>query len=445
MATITQQPTLYNSAYTPNVWTISDIGTADRFVLSVYITGITDPVATFKQPTNPSGVAHFDVQKVLQSYLEPDFVEDTQFFTSTPGAHKLYQVRYGTETDNLVTYDGYSTTKHFVNAYDNWRVLNSDFSAFLPNPDEIICENTNINARYPSPLSFLTNYPSETYKVRSDEYKTLSFFTANTNIGPNWGPNEAPFFAHIQYYLNSVQVSEVVFTIGSGYGSDIRLNCQDMTTNITAANTITTMGVGPQNFTDAGITPPLHDAYTIHIHSYNNCLNTTIQDCNDFAEILADGYLGDIIYEADFEVVDDCTPFAPITVSFLNQYGCRDYYTFDRRNTKTVDTTRNSYTQTLGSWSAPEFEINQMGRGRTVFSSDAKTTMSLQTNWMTDEVASWLQELFISSSVNIYVDGQWEPCVITSQQYEQKTYSRNRMFQYDLNVEFANNQKIQRG
>ena len=71
--------------------------------------------------------------------------------------------------------------------------------------------------------------------------------------------------------------------------------------------------------------------------------------------------------------------------------------------------------------------------------------MSLQTHWLTDEVASWLQELFISSSVNIYVDGQWEPCVITSQQYEQKTYSRNRMFQYDLNVEFANNQKIQRG
>ena len=445
MATLLQEPNYYNAAYVPNVWTVDVLGTADRFVLSVYITGIAGPVATFKQPANPSGVAHFDVQKVLQSYLEPYFVEETQFFASTPGAHRTYQVRYGTETDNLVTYDGYSVTKHVINGYDNWRVLNSDLSNYLLNPDEITCENTNINARYLTPVSFLTNFPNETYKVRSNEYKTLSFFTQNTNIGPNWGPNEAPFFAHIQYFLNSVQVSEVVFTIGSGYGSDIRLNCQDMTTNITEANTITTMGVGPQNFTDAGINPPTHDAYTVHIHSYNNCIDTTIQDCQDFGEILSDGYLGDIIYEADFEVVNECSPFDPITVSFVNQYGVKDYYTFDRRNTRQLDTNRNDYSKTLGTWSEDVFSINQHNGGKTVFSAASTTRMSLQTNWMTDATSEWLQELFISSTINIYVDGKWEPCVINTRQYNQKTYARDRMFQHELEVEFANNQKIQRG
>jgi hypothetical protein len=155
--------------------------------------------------------------------------------------------------------------------------------------------------------------------------------------------------------------------------------------------------------------------------------------------------MGDLMYSATFDIVDACTPFDPITVSFLNQYGVKDYYTFDRRNTRTTDTDRNNYNKTLGSWSDATFSIDQTGRGKTVFSSFATTRMQLQTNWMDDDTSKWLEELFVSPSVMIYVDGQWEPCVITSKQYNQKTYSRDRMFQYDIEVEFANNKKIQRG
>ena len=45
----------------------------------------------------------------------------------------------------------------------------------------------------------------------------------------------------------------------------------------------------------------------------------------------------------------------------------------------------------------------------------------------------------------IYVDGQWEPAVITTQTYEEKTYARQQLFQHEITVKYANNQKIQRG
>ena len=441
MATIAQEPNKYNSAYVPNVWVLDNIGSADRYVLTVTING--SNVATFKQPANPAGVGIFDISKVLQSYLQTGFVEETQYAADTPGVFESYQVSYGTETGFEVAYDGLSDTKHVINAYDNWRVLNSDLTPFLPNPTDELCENSNINARYASPLRFLTNFPG-TYKVRSNEYKTLSFFARNTNIGPNWGPNEAPFFVLFTYYLNGSQVAQGVYTLSQFRGSSLRTNCQDMTVNISDDNAITTIGVGPQNQADAGISGNW-DSYKVEVYSYNNCMTTTIADCQDFGEILTDGYLGDVIYRADFVIEDACTAFDPITVSFMNQYGVRDYHTFDRRNTRTTTTSRNNYNKTLGSWSASSFSIDPVGRGKTTFSSEVVTNMTLSTNWMDDETSKWLEELFVSPSTMIYVDGAWEPCVITTTNYDQRTYARSSMFQHEIEVEFSNNKNIQRG
>ena len=123
----------------------------------------------------------------------------------------------------------------------------------------------------------------------------------------------------------------------------------------------------------------------------------------------------------------------------------KDYFTFDKRNTRQTVTERNTFTESLGSWNEPTFEINPNGRGIRTFSSNAKTSMTLSSDWMSDSVSQWLQELYQSPSVNIYVDGQWEPCNLISNTYIQKTYARNFLFQHDVQVEFANNQKIQRG
>ena len=445
MANIAQQPNTYNSAYVPNVWTIDGLAGADRYVLKVLINS--QVVATFKQPANPSGVGIFDVSKVLQSYLEPYFDENITKASDTPGAFLSYQVEASTETGNSPGAAVVSLTKHVINAYDNWRVLNSDLSSFLPNPTDILCEsNSNVNARYTSPLSFLTNFPG-TYTVKEDEYHTLSFFARNTNIGPNWGPNEAPFFVSIKYYnAAGTQVTQGAYAIANNTGSTLRANCQDMTTNITDTNSITTIGVGPQNQTAGGITwDNTWASYKVEVYSYNHCMTTTIADCNDISEIISDGYLGDVIYTATFNVDYSCEKFTPITVSFINQYGVKDYFTFTKRNTKRVGTKRNEYTKPVGSWSSTTFSIDPHERGRTVFSSTSDTEMTLSTNWMEDNVSEWLRELYSSPSVMIYTDGQWEPVVITTATYDEKTYSRDQLFQHTMTVKYANNQKIQRG
>ena len=178
--TIAQQPNQNNAAYAKNVWVLSGLGTADRYVLRVKVGG--SVVATFKQPANPVGEGFFDVSKILQSYLATDFVEEIVHATDTHEVHLTYQIDYGSETGQTVTIDGTSAERYVINAYGDWRDVNMDLSDFIPEPTAELCESTgNTNARYTSMYNYLTNYPGN-YKVRSDEYKTLSFYNRIGNF-----------------------------------------------------------------------------------------------------------------------------------------------------------------------------------------------------------------------------------------------------------------------
>ena len=444
MASITQYPNVFNSAYVPNVFVVDGIGTADRYVLQVR-SGNT-VLSTFKQPPNAAGVGIFDVQRVLQSYLDSQiFVEETSKLAQTAGALFRYNVLYGTETGNATSVSSQGVTYNVINAYDGWRVLNSDYTPFVPVPTTFECETgQDIAVSYSTQYDFLTNYPG-TIPVSATDWRTLSFInfvpaTENDNIVYN----KAPFWVRITSTLNGAAADDIVYAISAVNGLPIRTDCNDGTETFTNATRIGTVGVGPQNIAPLLTNP--YDAYRVSIYSYDVCIGTTIQDCTDYSEIIGDGYLGDVIYQKEFTVTDAiCQRFEPIQLSFINQWGIKDYFTFDKRNTEQVTTQKNNFVKPLGTWNTDSFTISSHGRGKTTFSSTAKTTVTMQSDWMSDEVSEWLQELYQSTNVNIYIDGVWEPCNILTSNYTQKTYARNQLFQHDVQVEFANNQKIQRG
>jgi hypothetical protein len=293
-------------------------------------------------------------------------------------------------------------------------------------------------------FQYLTNYPG-TIPVANTDWHTLSFIndipaTENDNI--SW--NKAPFWVRITTTQDGAACDDVVYAISTVNGNTVRTDCNAGTVTFTNANRIATVGVGPRNI--ASLLVSSYNAYQVRIYSYDACVGTTIQDCTDYSEILADGYLGDVIFQKSFTVTDAiCQRFEPIQLSFINQWGVKDYFTFDKRNTEQVTTQKNNFVKPLGTWNANTFTINQNGRGKTAFSSTAKTMVTMQSDWLSDEISIWLQELYQSTNVNIYIDGVWEPCNILTSTYTQKTYARNQLFQHDVQVEFANNQKIQRG
>jgi len=459
MATLTSQPNDWNLAYAPNIYTLGTLGLADRYVLRVVIDGAI--VATFKQPSNPSGVAHFDVSKVLQSYLESSYVESTTELAVTPNAVISYQVYYGSETNGVYLQDGASAIKHTLNGYTDWRVKNWDYVDYIPDPTDLdcLCEvpPCYTDATYSRTYEFLTNWPTtnasgiKKYKVRSDEYKTLSFFNRilGWNDGTMWGPNESPFFVKYTYFnAAGGTLGTEIKAISTSTGLPVRSDCQDYTTHThTDAELIGTIAVGPQNIKDGSFYwAPTTASYTVELYSINACYltdNGPIGDCDDIGELV--DYLGYPIYQSEFIIDDYCQKFEPITISFMNAFGCADYYTFSKRNTYNTAVTRNNYKQQLGSWNESTWSIDPTGRGRRTFATMATTQMTLTSDWMTDTESAWLEELFTSPSAKIYINGAWEPVVILSTEYQQMTSARNGMFQHEITVQFANDKNIQRG
>lgn len=454
-AIITQQPDLINLAYMPNVWVLTTATGLAAY--EVQVNGVT--VATGKQPHNPAGVAQINVSKILQSYLETQYIEKIQKVQRSKGEILEYQLRYGeiNTTTGVTTWAGYSATKYVVNGYENWRQLNWDFEPFRAETIGFLCEILPPVTNTSSPQKrWLTNWPLNdtivnlntlNYTIRSNEYQTLSFFNwlDNRTIQQN---ADQPWLVEIDFYnAAGGLIGTSAYSINDTTGLGPRINCNHhgpMAYEV--GERIGHVGVGTQNLKDGSLWIAGAASYDVQIWSMDECayqLNGPISDCSDTSELL--DFRGSLLYRAKFRVEDDCTPFEPIRISFMNQYGMRDYYTFDRRNTRTVQTQRTNYDQYLGTWNSTSFSIPEYGRGRKTFSSQIVTQMALSTNWMPDSVSKWLEELYTSPDAMIYVDGQWEPCTIVTTEYQQKTNARDKMFQHQIIVEFANNKTVQRG
>ena len=439
-ATLTQEPSEWNLAYLPNVYVVSTAtGLAE---IQVEVEGTI--VATLKQSENPAGRSMFDVSKILQSYLSINNNEEITKVQPSNGEVLTYRIKYGeVQSNGTVIYTGFAATKYVLNGYDNWRQLNWDETPFRSGVTEFACESPGYTGLVDQ-KRFLTNFPTE-YSIRDNEYHTLSFFNWLENF-TNAFANTQPYFVDLKFYnATGSLISQHAYSISDVTGLGPRTDCNDRGPYSYVSNEmIGHVGVGPQNIKDAGIIwYPQTASYVVSLYSLNECFSTSISDCDDIGE-LVDNY-GQVMYQATFNIDDSCSPFEPIRLSFLNQYGVKDYFTFDRRNTYSVQTDRTNFQQVLGSWSSSSFSIDPLGRGQRTFSSAIKETMQLSTNWMTDQVSEWLQELYTSPSVMIYKDGRWEPCVIRTTQYEEKTNSRNRMFQHIIEVEYSNPKKVQRG
>ena len=197
---ISQTPTRYNLAVSPNVWTLEDItSNEDAYVLQVQTytesTGTFTTIATIQQPANPAGVAHFDVSKILQAQLDIAFVEETEQLSETASTIVAYRVRGGSTTNDVITYDDTSAVFYAVNGYLPWREMNWASSKFVASPQAVLCEGINqyYDAQYPGRYDYLTNYPGD-ISVRSSVYHTLSFFNriGNYDNGTQWDNSEQP-------------------------------------------------------------------------------------------------------------------------------------------------------------------------------------------------------------------------------------------------------------
>ena len=486
---LTQNPTPHNFAYGVNAVTLSGIQSytgAQKYILQIRDSGGTVTLATLRQSKNASNSAQFDIQNVLQSYVSvPGTSIDNlgignDILGNSPNEVYEYVLRIGHETNGVITledtvygiYQVVAGTKKYYQITGG-TVLDSDEYRLRPlvepegggAPCYTLTETGNPlsnTRRYYDKTSNPYAYPDAdnswdtvqrvwVEECRNNERLTKSFWNQMA-LEPN-APAQANHIGAFQIlvYNGSTQLQEAFIpnTVANGGGPNTSTGG---TTTGSGENLAITMGIGPANLEQFSYNNGLvfvqfylnqewtHYYITPVANQLANCGSGT--DYGTWGEPLMNSVL---ILRKD----ETCLDFDPIRFKWVNEYGFLDYFSFDKKNVKSVNTKRNTYLKEANNYNNNVFDISIGDRGTTTYSQKSEEIYEANTGYMTDEEAETLQYLFRSADVRVqsnrFGTEEYLPVVLLDTRWKEKTNRVDQLFQYTVRFKLAHNIKTQRG
>lgn len=449
-----------------------------KFTAEVYVADessnlglIASKVATLKVTPNNKGVGIFSLQSILESYVESQHEGVNYLQTSISqfkgvnytldNPHPIHlidkfcvntkNVKYFAISFNVEYYDTNTLDQLLLGSpvksenylyfngvldYDEPLVLDKSNYGYNLNVPKLILNDT-----YASLGKFISNAPIEQY-ARLEDYGTLSFFnflntsTNSFQVGTNNATNTR---------VDNIEIS-LYNSAGALLVSPFQIDCIDDNggwqhiTDFSSARLLY-FGAFPANL-DGWST--VWDTYKTQVSYY------TIRAYDDQTTEISQLYKINIVN-------NDCKGFESIRLTWLNQWGTWDYYTFKKKSVKSLQTNRTSYTQQGGTWNNSTFRINGYKGGKKNFRVNTKQLITINTDFVLDSEAVWFEDLINSpevyllnsfnSSVNDARSGitnkYVEPVTLTTSSYTRKTKANNKLIQYTFQLEKTKNKRTQ--
>ena len=415
----------------------------------------TQLVASFKTTPNNAGVGIFDLQSILEGYVSSDNLGSTSGNGSTykgvtytnSKSHPIHLIDKYARTDNSVKYfaiqftvegsfNPTSSVQQLGNAvnsaqyimfngvlqYDNYLTqTGADYGYNLK-------KNLLYTAKSTSAAKFLTNAPTTLY-ANVNDYGTLSFL--------NFLPTSTDRIKQINlvYYKNDGTTSSE--SVIQNYTNGGATNLDNIFTKLLY------FGAFPGNLQNwSGTFQGIVALGKIEGGYY------TVQAQNDDDELQQ-------LYTINVNCPNS-KGYESIRLTWLNQWGVWDYYTFTMKSTKSLTTNRTTYTQMSGTWNDSTYRINGFQGGKKNFRVNSTERITVNTDFVTEADAVWFEELINSQEVyvlngyetetapyNTMTNKYVEPILITSSNYIRKTIANDKLIQYTFEMERNKTQKTQ--
>ena len=148
----------------------------------------------------------------------------------------------------------------------------------------------------------------------------------------------------------------------------------------------------------------------------------------------------------EFDKVVNCKSQKIIRLGWINELGAWDYYNFNGGQVETVSTERQRYSTVLGSSSldtGSTYSFNTWGAGTRTLTTASKLKSQLQTQYIDEAEAQFLETLFNSTVVmQIQSDGIEDfsqSVVITDKSFQRRTKAKDKLkIQYTFTIEYSN-------
>ena len=436
-----------------------------KFVAHVYVSSeatpdlssnSTDRVAIFKTTPNNKGVGMFDLREVIETFVKADhkgyeFSEYKGNVTTEDDYVPIHLIDKASRASNSIKYlqivfktERYSSTVQGLTQYDD---RNSDifkiFNGYITH-NEVLRHGTGSEEYYfgynitrfnlnSSSKEFLTNAPTTQYANQGD-YGTAAILLVS-GISPTSGGAKRIKFTYTTY-LSGTQSESYDINPSNGAFTN--------TSSSLIYNKMLFFGVFPGN---------LQNWSTMY-----NGIGTDI----DFYTFKIEGD-GGVDLSKEYTIKVNCpesipggssafpvTPkkgYEPIRLCWLNQWGAWDYYTFTLKSTKTISTKSTTYNQLGGSWNSKYYNPESHKGGRKTFRVNATEKIKMNTDYITEAEAVWLQELINSPEVyqleqgfstdasNSLLNNYITPVRLVTNSYINKTVANDKLIQYTFEIE----------
>lgn len=210
---------------------------------------------------------------------------------------------------------------------------------------------------------FLTNAPT-TQKIRLDERATLSVF--------NW------------YNTHGVSVNEITNIVFKSYTSGGTLIDTYSRSAGSRLYKRFEFGCGPINLSG----------------------NLNLTGASYYTVYLTTASGGQVSQTIRFNIDTICYSYTQKRFKWKNRLGGWDYFTFNLRSDRTTKIDRSDFRRTLkrAEGSGYTYDYNAGYRGLTTFNVNAYDEETVFSNWLSNDEAQWLEELFTSPEVYLIID-----------------------------------------
>ena len=399
-----------------------------KYVAEIHVSGqpiVLSPsspsyIGTFKTTPNNKGVGIFDIRSVLETFLKPDYEGSSESNFkggASEAAVPIHLIDFFSLSDNSIKYYAINFYTESAATADDTDIVRSDpepsieftiFNGVLQYDDVLDQVNGNYGYDlYPGGANlfltnltakFLTNAPTTQY-ARLTDYGTLPFL--------NYLP------------ASQFRVGWVTLTYYWDGGSSTETVAQ------------TTTAGGATNYTGDS------DEKLMYFGAFPANLRVK-DDFNDQINIVCPNERG---YEG-------------IRLTWLNQWGTWDYYTFNKKSTKSIATKRTSYTQLGGTWNESTFKIAGYKGGKKNFRVNSTEKIKINTDFVTEAEGLWFEELINSNEVYVLEGFQTDqtdsalnnyvtPATLTTSSYVKKTIANDKLMQYTFEIEKSKMKRTQ--
>jgi hypothetical protein len=436
-----------------------------KFVAEVHVSntaivpGTTNTlIGSFKTTPNNAGVGIFDLRPILETFVSPDYEPNSTTFPTSVSEYKevaasramfpihllddysvsdkavkffaiRFRVEYATtangspvsyETDDVDS-DQYTMFNGVLQYDDILKLVNGDYGYNL---DYVVNRKYFFLASFPA--NFLSNAPTTQY-ARDTDYGTFPLL----NFLPD--PTDRVHSIFFEGY-NAAGASIIS---QSKLNSPANGGTWSFKTN--SYNYLQYVGAFPANLR---VVPSWETEFAA-----GNIAYYTIQAKNVAGSGVSAIYTINIICPNE-------RGYEGIRLTWLNQWGVWDYYTFNMKSARSIATKKIPYTQAGGTWNESTFKISGYKGGKKNFRVNSTEKIKINTDFVTEEEGVWFEELINSSEVYIvngYEDDvadtitnkYIEPVVLTTSNYVKKTIANDKLMQYTFEIEKSKMKRTQ--